>query len=637
MAAACGEGGTGPQLVEVASVVVQGPAAALSIGGTAQLSALVRDADGQAITGRTLSWSTSAAAIATVSPTGLVTGVTPGEATIRAAVEGVTGTRVVTVVDTPNLGLARVWLTQGTQRSDGSIPLVQGGLPALLNVIGTIHPAFPGSVPQVRITIREGNQVIHEDLRPVNGPPTSVADDGNPIHQVVLASNLIRPGMTVEVVANPGGAVLEDRIDDNSWPAAGGPRLIPVRQVAPLEVHIVPILLTVGGSVGTATPASLTEYLHGVRQMFPVAQVNATAGAVFSTDVDFAGGAPSAWTQILPQLDMLRVIEGTSRYYVGAIRPPPGVTFVQNGGWGYIPNNPLGQGGGTRTSLVVGVGWFNRPSATLELVAHELGHNHGRRHAPCGNPSSPDAGFPHASGTLGVWTHDVYSYHNGLSANIRSLGPQVGFDIMSYCNPVWTSDYTYDGLLNVRSALATVADAAGQPCNCLLVSGTATASGIQLGPVFETAAHVTLPVGGGSHRLEALDAAGGVLYSAPFTPAEIDHAPGVRQFLFAIPRTIAGGRALAGIRAFDPAGRTATAPSGDDQAPAAVARRISPDAIELRWDPMRTPGVLVRDPATSRVLGIGRSGRLVVRTRVAALEVTESRGVVSRRDRILIP
>ncbi len=637
VAAGCGDGGTGPRVAEVVSVVVQGPASSVTIGGTLQLVAHPRDANGLVVSGRAVSWSTSHPAIASISTTGLVTGLVPGQATLAATVDGVTGQFTITVTGPPNLAIARAWLTQGTQRPDGSIPLVQDGLPALLNVIGTIQPAFPAGAPPLRVRIYEGDALRLEETRLPMGPGTAVADDGNPLYQVLVPANLIRAGLRVEVVANPGATVPEDRLDDNSWPAAGGPAPIAVRQVAPLEVHFVPVLLTVGGSVGTVTPTSLTEYMHAVRQMFPLGQVAATIGEVFSTDVDFGSGAPAAWTQILPQLDMLRVIEGTTRYYVGALRPPPGVTFVQNGGWGYIPFNPLSHGPGTRTSLVVGVGWFSRQAATRELVAHELGHNHARRHAPCGNPAGPDLLYPHAGATLGVWTHDVYSFAAGLTMEVRSLGPQVGFDLMSYCNPVWTSDYSYEGILNVRSALAATAPAPAEPCDCLLVWGTAAPSGIELGPVFATRAHVALPGATGTHLLEGVDHAGRVLFGGRFTPAEVDHAPGIRQFLFAIPRTMTGGAARAAVRVTDPSGRVGLAPQGDVLAPPVTARRVSPDGVELRWDAARTPGVLVRDPATARVLGIGRSGRLVVRSGGAELEVTESRGMASYRSRLSPP
>jgi uncharacterized protein YjdB len=71
------------------------------VGGTLQLVADVLDNTGTAITGRPVSWSTTDAAIAAVSATGLVTGVAQGSATIRATSGGIAGTSVVTVTRIP--------------------------------------------------------------------------------------------------------------------------------------------------------------------------------------------------------------------------------------------------------------------------------------------------------------------------------------------------------------------------------------------------------------------------------------------------------------------------------------------------------------------------------------------------------
>src|SRR5207247_1814412 len=68
--------------------------------GSVQLSAIAYDVgDSNRIYGRPVSWSTSSAA-ATVSTTGLVTGVAVGGATIVATVDGISGSAAITVVDT---------------------------------------------------------------------------------------------------------------------------------------------------------------------------------------------------------------------------------------------------------------------------------------------------------------------------------------------------------------------------------------------------------------------------------------------------------------------------------------------------------------------------------------------------------
>jgi hypothetical protein len=83
----------------VASVGVAPAAASIPVGGTAALTATPRNLNGQDMTGSVgaPSWSSSNAAVATVSSAGVVTGVSAGTATITATVEGVSGSSAVTV------------------------------------------------------------------------------------------------------------------------------------------------------------------------------------------------------------------------------------------------------------------------------------------------------------------------------------------------------------------------------------------------------------------------------------------------------------------------------------------------------------------------------------------------------------
>src|SRR5207247_11057388 len=66
-----------------------------------QFGAVVKDANGNVLTGRTVTWTTSSTTIATVSASGLVTGVAVGSATITATSEGQSGTASVTVAIVP--------------------------------------------------------------------------------------------------------------------------------------------------------------------------------------------------------------------------------------------------------------------------------------------------------------------------------------------------------------------------------------------------------------------------------------------------------------------------------------------------------------------------------------------------------
>ncbi len=71
----------------------------IMVGQTVQLLAIVKGAAGGILT-RTITWSSSDGSVATVSGTGLVTGVGVGSATITATSEGESGTASVMVVIT---------------------------------------------------------------------------------------------------------------------------------------------------------------------------------------------------------------------------------------------------------------------------------------------------------------------------------------------------------------------------------------------------------------------------------------------------------------------------------------------------------------------------------------------------------
>jgi hypothetical protein len=89
-------GGPPPPPV-VTSVEVTPPSASLSVGTTTTIQATVKDQNGNAMTGQTVTWSTSNAAAATVNTSGVVSGVAAGSATITATSAGKSGTSAITV------------------------------------------------------------------------------------------------------------------------------------------------------------------------------------------------------------------------------------------------------------------------------------------------------------------------------------------------------------------------------------------------------------------------------------------------------------------------------------------------------------------------------------------------------------
>ncbi len=85
--------------VPVATVAIVTATTQVAAGTALALQATVSDAQGNALVGRTVTWSSGNTTVATVgASTGIVTGVVAGTSTITATCEGANGTRVITVI-----------------------------------------------------------------------------------------------------------------------------------------------------------------------------------------------------------------------------------------------------------------------------------------------------------------------------------------------------------------------------------------------------------------------------------------------------------------------------------------------------------------------------------------------------------
>lgn len=96
------DGGSAP--APVATVTVSPSSGTIQVGGTLQLTATPKDQNGNALSGRTITWSSSNTSIATVTSSGLVRGVAAGTVTIRATSEGKTGQATITVQSSGSQG-----------------------------------------------------------------------------------------------------------------------------------------------------------------------------------------------------------------------------------------------------------------------------------------------------------------------------------------------------------------------------------------------------------------------------------------------------------------------------------------------------------------------------------------------------
>jgi hypothetical protein len=137
----------------VATVTVSPSSGTVAVGSTVQLTATLRDATGNVLTGRTVTWSSNNTGTATVNGTGLVSGVAAGSATITATSEGRSGTSAMTV----------------TASSSGSCPPLPSPPPGYCT--GTVHVVTPTAftIP----VLGPGDVVVFE-----NGTYTDSDGDG---------------------------------------------------------------------------------------------------------------------------------------------------------------------------------------------------------------------------------------------------------------------------------------------------------------------------------------------------------------------------------------------------------------------------------------------------------------------------
>ena len=513
-----------------------------------------------------------------------------------------------------NLCIEGVYITQSVQSLDNSVPLV-AGRNALLRVFVRASGANSAQPPvRVRFYNSSGALVNTTTIQAAAASVPTTLDES------VLASSwnqslsgsFLQPGLRMLVDVDPNNAVSEPNESDNSWPANGTPAALDVRNVSTLFVTLVPVFQAARGDTARVDQNNKANFILPMQRMFPVANIDAVVRAPYTfTGAELQSGGAN-WQTLLAELNALRIAEATGRMYYGVVR----VGYTSGAaGLGYI---------GAPAAL----GWDYQPSGT-EVMAHELGHNFGRLHAPCGNPAGPDGQYPYSGATIGVYGYDI------LSGTPKSSALR---DLMSYCDPSWISDYTYRAILNFRSQfyppVGAAAQAIGATQRGVLVWGRIEGGRLVLEPALEVDAPASLRTRTGPHRVEGFGPNGETLFSFSFTGdrvADTDN-PNDQSFAFVVPMSQLRGVELNRIRLAALGRQVEQRGSGGGAVPAA--QRTAPGRVRVTWNPSNARLAMIRDARSGQILSFDRRGNVDIRTTSDDIEVTVSDGVKSTRSRI---
>ena len=521
-----------------------------------------------------------------------------------------------------NLTIDGMHVQQVVQAYAGTVPLVTGRDGLLRVFVKASHSN--SATPAVRVRFYSGSTLTSTIT--INAPrsavPTSIAEDTlTSSWNYNIPGTLLQPGLKILADVDPTNTVTESSDSDNSFPASGSALAMDVRTVPTFSMRFVPVLQSVNSLQGNVTAANANQLLSDTRDLFPLGAVDVDVRTPFTTNAPVlqSGDANGAWNQILSEINALRTADGSTRYYYGVVKVGYGSGIA---GLGYVPGK-------------ASIGWDVAGSAE-GVMAHELGHNFGRFHAPSCGAGGPDPSYPYAEGKIGV---------NGYNIATSALkAPTATYDLMGYCNnPVWISDYTYTAVLNYRAtnSFTTAAALRGNYARPgLLVWGRVQNGQLILEPTFEVVATPALPQRSGRYRIEGFGPLGETLFDFSFNGEQVADLPGANaeHFAFVVPMDAMQGTQPTRLRLSSANRQTELRSSalGLTANDAPIAERLGTNTVRVTWRDAATRGVLVRDTRSGQILAFARGGQATIFTRESALELTTSDGVRSTRQRVTV-
>jgi hypothetical protein len=369
----------------------------------------------------------------------------------------------------PDLFIGEYEVTQATQNLDNTVSLVAGKATVVRVYAQT---DVTGGVAGVSVSVSGTRNGVPLPGSPLLVGPKSVGttwtrNNLNTSFNFSLPSDWLSGAVSLQIRVDPNNLFDEGSKESNNIANFQAN----FNNVPALAVKVIPITYIDPATNLEFPPASYTYLGPGLVRMYPInaATVTRRAGEYFWYDnlrID------NNWSRLLLDIARLKDLDGAplSQVYYGLVPlfNELGYTWFSSGiaGIGYV-------------GLRVSAGLADASAYGLsgsDIANHEIGHNLGREHAPCGVVGE-DPDYPYVGGLIG---------QTGLRIDLMQLyDPAVYADIMGYCDPVWISDHNYQALYAAQMATASAAQVSPEPVESLLVSALLAEDGvIEMDPVY---------------------------------------------------------------------------------------------------------------------------------------------------------
>jgi len=412
---------------------------------------------------------------------------------------------LITRPATIDLVLNQVEITQSVQNSSNTVPMV-AGRPTVARVYVTVSGVTEASNVIVEASAsRNGIPLPGSPRRSDPRTVTTGVSRGNyaSSFNLALPAEWLSGNVRLSIVVDPDNRITEVNETNNSLT-----QTLEFLAVPRLDLTIVPVQYTHTPN-GRTYPAPTRDTVSDwVMRAYPIPGINVRLRAPVAFTGDLRSG--NEWERLLDLITDVKLSDGapSSRVYYGLIP-------IANGSDRWFSSGIAGIGWiGLRAS--VGLDLTGSTDAAGRLAAHEIGHNLGRFHAPCGVSGDPRQPFPYSNASIGP---DVYGLDISRARVWSPVAPDTTKDLMSYCQPQWVSDFTYQGLLNNQRIYGASVMQSGAG---YLVRAVLTDDGATLEPVYALDGVTPDAPQRGEYTVELRDAAGALLASHTVAAVEAE-------------------------------------------------------------------------------------------------------------------